>query len=206
MEAVVARLFRRRQMAPPDVGRAMLNEWSLEFGGSADLERIAVDLVAFTEAVDHRMGDLEKEDFRLQAKDAIRGVRARYLEPLGEKVELRDLLDLVSLAKFEIPIFPELISASPKFGICINDLGIVIEDFSGLEVRRSFRLVHHALGELLLKATVDFDAQDAIEIISRKNSSIVARIMSSNRLITEKHKIKMAMEASIYSGAWRKFD
>lgn len=203
MEAVVSRLFNRQSLRPPVIDGSFLETWSLEFGGSVDPGLVAVDLVAFSAAVDQRMGSFAKGDFRLTAEDAIRGVNARYLEPLDGKVERDDLLLLASLAYFEIPIFPELISAFPNFNISIDELGIVIEEQNGLEHRPSFRLVHHALGKLLLKASPSYDVQAARESIARRNPSIGAWMVSNKRPASGKPEIEKAMQDSVISGAWK---
>src|SRR5262249_46058628 len=82
MISVVARLYARRDVTPPLLARSILADWARTFGGEADPNTTKVDLIAFAAAVDRRIEDFLRGDFRLSEGDAIAGVRARYLQPL----------------------------------------------------------------------------------------------------------------------------
>jgi hypothetical protein len=203
MTAVVSRLFHRVGLQAPNLDEATLADWSRIFGGAVDPSKIAVDLIAFTAAVDRRMEEFQRGDFRLRAEDATEGVRARYLDALKNPLERQDLLRLASLAHFEISITPELLSHHSGLRECINKLGIVIEGEVGQPPRQSLGLVHFALGELLLKASPGFDIQGEREAVAQLNPRIGLRMARASRPAPGKPAIGAAVENSLASGAWR---
>jgi hypothetical protein len=153
MLAVVDRLAAREGRKLPPIPASTLGAWARLFGGSDLPDQTAVDLIAFTAAVDRRLQQIALADFRLSASDAIDAVRVRYLQPLQEKHELQNILRLAALAEFEIPLMNEQLP-EPVAGLteAVNTLGIVVYDDLGLEARRHYRLVHAGVGPLLLEA------------------------------------------------------
>jgi hypothetical protein len=160
MLAVVKRLSARQALVldepPEDVTRA----WAWTFGGSDHPDIAAVDLIAFTAAVDRRLSDFAHGDYRLSAPDAVEAVRARYLHALHSDGELGNVLRLAALAEFEIGVSDDQL-VEPLRGLShsVNDLGIVVHEDVGLERRRLYRLVHPGVGPLLLAATGGFDSR-----------------------------------------------
>lgn len=203
MLAVVSRLFHREGLQAPDIEKSTLAEWALTFGGDSDPSKIAVDLIAFTAAVDRRMDDFRRGDFRLNPEDAIAGVRARYIDALRNPLERDDLLRLASLAHFEISMTPELLANRTELKECVSRLGIVVEEEVGQPPRPNLRLVHFALGELLLKAAPGFDAQHEREAVARLNPRIGLRMARASRPAPGKSAISAAVDESLASGAWK---
>ncbi len=204
MEAVVSRLHRRRSIQPPNIDRSFIEDWAVEFGGSNDPKRTAVDLIAFTAAADRRFDDFQRGDFRLEANDAIVAVSAKYLEPLKHGSDRTDLLMLAALAHFEIPLYAELVSDAVGFFSRVKSLGIVLEDDASNGRRVNYKLVHPALGELLLRAAGNsFDLQAARRDIARRNPAVGAWMTSNKKQAVGKADLEDAMEESVKSGAWR---
>lgn len=204
MEAVVSRLHRRRGIQPPKIGRPFIEDWAAEFGGSNDPRRTAVDLIAFTAAADRRFDDFQRGDFRLEANDAVVAVSAKYLEPLKHGGDRTDLLRLAALAHFEIPLYAELADDGVGLSSQVKSLGIVLEDdpFNGRGA--NYKLVHPALGELLLKAAGNsFDLQATRRDIARRNPAVGAWMTSNKKQASGKADLECAMEESVKSGAWR---
>ena len=153
MLAVVKRLSAREALTLDEPPMDVTKAWARTFGGSDDPDITAVDLIAFTAAVDRRLSDFAHGDFRLSASDAVEAVRARYLQPLQINRELRNVLRLAAMAEFEIEVSDDQL-AEPGIGLfhSVNDLGIVVHEAVELEHRRLYRLVHAAVGPLLLEA------------------------------------------------------
>jgi hypothetical protein len=153
MLAVAGRLAAREAHTLPPVPPQTTDAWARIFGGSDRPAETAVDLIAFTAAVDRRLKQIAAGDFRLSAVDAVDAVRARYLQPLQRNRELSNILRLAALAEFEIPLTDEQFP-DPVTGLTesVNSLGLVVHDDLGLEARRHYRLVHAGVGPLLLEA------------------------------------------------------
>lgn len=153
MLAVTRRLLARRSISPVDIPPEEVATWARVFGGSANDDEIAVDLIAFTAAADQRIEEFASGDFRLQAVDAIEGVRARYLRELQADGEVHNLMRLAAVAQFEIPLYDRQL-ADPIAGLdkAISSFGIVLRDRLGVDRRSAYRLVHAALGQLLIEA------------------------------------------------------
>lgn len=131
----------------------VLDAWARTFGGSEHPGETAVDLIAFTAAVDRRLKQIVAGDFRLSAADAVDAIRARYLQPIQRTRELSNILRLSALAEFEIPLMDEQLP-DPMAGLTesIDSLGLVVQDDLGLDARRHYRLIHAGVGPLLLEA------------------------------------------------------
>lgn len=153
MLAIADRLARRDGCILSPIPKEMADSWARIFGGSDDPEKTAVDLIAFTAAVDRQLARIADGDFRLSAADAVDAVRSRYLKPLQSSLELKNILRLAALAEFEIPLMDEQLP-DPVVGLAeaINIFGLVVQDNVGLEARRHNRLVHAGVGPLLLEA------------------------------------------------------
>jgi hypothetical protein len=80
MLAVAGRLAGREGRALPPVPQPTADAWARTFGGSDRPDETAVDLIAFTAAVDRRLQQIVAGDLRLSATDAVDAVRARYLQ------------------------------------------------------------------------------------------------------------------------------
>jgi hypothetical protein len=162
MLAVVKRLSSREACILDKPPEDATKSWARTFGGSDHPDFTAVDLIAFTAAVDRRLSDFAHGDFRLSAADAVEAVRARYLRPLQSNGEMQNVLRLAALAEFEIGVSDDQL-AEPLAGLShsVNDYGIVVYEAVGLEHRRLYRLVHAAVGPLLLAAVAgNFDSRE----------------------------------------------
>ena len=162
MLAVAGRLAGREGRALPPVPQPTTDTWAQTFGGSDRPDETAVDLIAFTAAVDRRLQQIAAGDFRLSAADAVDAVRARYLQPFQSSRELPNILRLAALAEFEIPLMDEQLP-DPVVGLTqsVDSLGLVVHDDLGLEARRHYRLVHAGVGPLLLEAAgTNFNPRD----------------------------------------------
>lgn len=202
MKAVVGRLCRREGVDPPDLSQEDVDNWAQIFGGSRDPDHVAVDLIAFTAAVISKLTFILRGDVRLRAEDAVEGVKARYLNRLTDDNERSDLLRLASLAYFEIPLHAELLAHRSDLSKSINTLGIVLMEQTGLEERKAYRLVHHALGDLLLKAAPEFDVGAELAAVAGLNPSVGVRIIRYRGGQPDKVAIETAMQESVRTDGW----
>lgn len=190
MRAVVMRLYSRKNDSLNQIPQEVMSDWARTFGGNDNPDLIAVDLIAFTAAVDSRIDNFILGDFRLAPTDAVEAVRARYLKPMHGTPELENLLLLAALAEFEIGLYDELF-ADQIAGLSksINELGLVVCDVTGLEQRQVYSLVHAALGKLLLEAArPNFDMQKARLGIARKNPAVGFRMLARKKYNDGLHK------------------
>lgn len=184
MRAVVNRLAQRRTDAPPQVTDAVAAKWARTFGGSALPDETAVDLIAFTAAVEERLPALLTGDMRLASADATKGVRARYLGPLAGEAELPNLLRLAALSEFEIEASDALLPAPlAGFPRTVDELGIVLRGEGGSTGRQSYRLIHAALGDILIGATPGFDRSAELCAIAAQNPAAGLRILAGLKRI-----------------------
>lgn len=160
MLSVASRLATRGGFTLPHVPQSATDTWARTFGGSDVPSETAVDLIAFTAAVDRRLPQFSIGDFRLSAADAVDAVRTRYMKPLLNSHELPNILRLAALANFEISLTDEQLP-DPIIGLAesINTFGLVVNDYFGLEARRHYRLIHAGVAPLLLSAAGNFDLQ-----------------------------------------------
>jgi len=187
-------------MPVPEVSPQTLEDWAQIFGGNRDARKTAVDLIAFTAALELQINRISRGDFRLKPEDAVEAVRFRYLRPLRETGELDNLLRLAALAEYEIGLSDAmLVSGLEGFERCKNQLGIVIEELIGLERRREYKLVHAALGTLLLRATPGFDVTSSRAAVARESPSTGLRMIAggeSNIGLLEE------IRQSVVTGKW----
>ncbi|MBK8160330.1 MAG: hypothetical protein IPK59_16680 [Rhodospirillaceae bacterium] len=183
MRSVVRRLAARSNAASLPIADEVVAKWAGTFGGNEDPDKTAVDLIAFTASVDRRLCDFIVGDYRLSAADAIDGIRARYLQPLADDKELGNLLALATLAEFEIEATDDLLPNTIKrLDRSTNELGIVLHGQNRFNGGRTYRLIHAAIGDLLLQAAgnaVHIETQLA-EICSRSPATGL-RIMAALR-------------------------
>jgi hypothetical protein len=205
MRSVVTRLYRRQGRAAPTLPPEALQEWARIFGGSSDPQKTAVDLIAFTAAVDRKITAFFEGDFRLDASDSVDAMRFRYLLPLQGKPEFKNLLRLASLAAFEIGLRDELLrDPVSAFRVSADDLGIVIEDHTGLQNRRMYKLVHDALGELIVRAAPQFDAPGERILIARVAPAVGLRLLLGPSRPEHAAPIAKAVAESVRTGDWLK--
>lgn len=205
MLSVVNRLAARDGLSIPTIPSAALEDWARTFGGSDLTSDPAVDLVAFTAAVDSRLKYFASGDFRLAAANSYEAVRARYLQPLGD--ELSNILRLASLAEYEIPLLVRQLP-SPATGLSksVNSLGLVIEEELGLEGFRHYRFVHAAIGNLLFGAldnSFDVDAERVSAIY--QSPALGLRLRGSARKRSEGDSFQdysATLESALKSADW----
>lgn len=210
MEAVVARLWRRNGKWPPAIPPEQLAEWAVAFGGSKDPATVAVDLIAFSAAVANRSKAFDEGDFRLDAEAAVDEVHRRYLQPLGQGSERSSLLRLAALAAHEIPAPADIFDGPNPLEVAINRLGIVLADQTGLEGRTVYRLVHHALGRLLLSATTDFNPATELATVAGLNPALGLRMIRASQKSLDGEpepgndttRIEDAITTSLRSASW----
>ncbi len=180
MNAVVGRLALREGVSIVRAPPLALDRWAETFGGSRSKPEIAVDLVAFTAAVDRRLQNLVNGDFRLAAYDAVDAVRARYLQPLTAVGELSNILRLAAVAEFEVPLAEDQIpTLATGFDTAINTLGLVVFEDLGEARRRHYRLIHPALGPLLLEAMGPGFDVEAERLLAASQSPVLGRRISA---------------------------
>ncbi|MFB6459389.1 hypothetical protein [Bradyrhizobium tunisiense] len=208
MLAVANRLAVREGLTLPQIPSQAESSWARTFGGSDKSTETAVDLIAFTAAVDRRVRQIATGDFRLSALDAVDAIRVRYLQPLQSSRELSNILRLAALAKFEIPLLDEQLP-DPLAGLrdSVDILGLVVHDDLGLEARRHYRLVHAGVGPLLLEAIgTNFSERDERLAAVSQNPGLGLRIAAALRrvqpLADDHSEINAAVLCALASSTW----
>jgi len=202
MISVATRLWARKKQRVPQLSPETLADWAYTFGGSRKPDETAVDLIAFAAALEQQIDRLFRGDFTLRAEDAVDGVQARYLRPLTGTGELANLFRLAALAGFEIGLPDELlVDPVAAFHESKRRLGIVIEERTGLERRRRHKLVHAALGDLLIKANGNFDAASERIAIARASPATGVRMLAEDRGASD---IADVIRTAIVDGDWVK--
>ncbi|AKQ42782.1 hypothetical protein CP97_13150 [Aurantiacibacter atlanticus] len=181
MRAVVNRLARRGMHSPPTVSDQVAAKWAKIFGNTARPSEVAVDLIAFTAAVEQRLPELLRGDMRLNPSDAVKGVRARYLEPLAGDEELTNLARLAALSEFEIEATDDLLPV-PLAGLrrSTDEFGIILHGRTGAG-RHTYRLIHAALGEILVSAGPSLDRSAELCAITERSPAAGLRILAGLR-------------------------
>ncbi len=143
----------------PEPPEAELTNWLRTFGGDPSSTHATADLIVFSAAVVRRMHDLVREQWQLTKHDAVEQVRDVYLSKVTPQ-EQENLFRLCLLEEFELGLPSEALAHKMAALTKSNTkLGIVFRDEIGAKKQLvSYRLVHAALGELLLAA-----AEDAID-------------------------------------------
>jgi hypothetical protein len=207
MIAVARRLAAREGRALPPVPQPATDAWARTFGGSDRPDETAVDLIAFTAAIDRRLQHITAGDFRLSAGDAVDAVRVRYLQPLRSNGELPNILRLAALAQFEIPLTDEQLPDPVGLTESVNSLGLVVHDHLGLEARRHYRLVHAGVGQLLLEAGgADFSEREQRLAAVAQSPGLGPRIAAALKRVEpegEAHvEFDQAIVDALRSSAW----
>lgn len=133
-----------------------INDWIKTFGGRGlkrNQGRVAIDLIAFSAAIERRRTQIQSGNWQLTPSDAVDAVRERYLQPMISSESRANLLRLAALSEYEFRV-PRIALPFPSAGFtkeCLA-LGLVLVN------RGRFSLTHAALGPLLLEATIGFDA------------------------------------------------
>lgn len=146
----------------PEPPEAELTNWLRAFGGNPEKAETTADLIVFSAAVARRMRDLRRGRWELTQKDAVEQVKEVYLSKLSQP-ERQNLIRLCVAEEFEVGVQTEaLADKSAALTRCNVKLGIVFRDeFGSKQQYVRYRLVHAALGELLLSGveeTVDHAA------------------------------------------------
>ena len=136
--------------APPE---PVLTNWLRTFGGNPDSAETTADLIAFSAAVNRRIGDLRHGRWELTHGDAIEQMKEVYLRKLSP-LETENLIRLCVAAEFEVSIpIDALADKSADLTKCNKELGIVFrEEYGRYNQYARYRLIHPALSELLLLA------------------------------------------------------
>ncbi|PQV52196.1 hypothetical protein B0G83_104416 [Paraburkholderia sp. BL21I4N1] len=163
LEGIVKCVLQQNAISPPKIPRQEIRKWVETFGGKSRQRDVAVDLLAFSAAVQRRTRQLLLQDWRLTAKDAVDAVRDRYLDPLLDKRDMANVLRVAALSEYELPV-PIRALPYPEKGLAtlVTELGIAF--IHGETVS----LAHAALGPLLLAAAVsaepDRERLDAVRL------------------------------------------
>lgn len=201
MLSVLERFCARNNKLTPPIAESDLADWAHIFGGDKDPHKTAVDLIAFTAAIEQRITDILQGNHTLRAADAEAAVRAKYLAPLEKTGEYKTLMRLAALSEFEISIPNELMLDVSGLDRCVKSMGIVIEEHTGLERRKVYKLIHPKLGELLIKASAGFDVKKTRVEIASVSSAIGLRMLS-RKGFPGRAEIETAVIQSLKTGTW----
>ncbi|WP_416638417.1 hypothetical protein [Pseudomonas sp. OHS18] len=133
-----------------------INDWVMTFGGRGlrrSQKQVAIDLIAFSAAIERRRIQIQSGNWQLTPSDAVDAVRERYLQPTISSESRANLLRLAALSEYEFRV--------PRIALPFASAGFTKECLAlGLVLIRNdrFSLTHAALGPLLLEAAVGFDA------------------------------------------------
>lgn len=165
LEWIYRRLAGRVRLNAPPPPPEALSDWRAMRG----------DLVAFAMALNPRLTAFKPGgDWTLSKARAVDYVRDKYLTPLSPEAR-QAVIRIASLAAFEMPTSRQSLGGvEPEDAI---QSGVLIRSVHG-GTRVRFRLTHHALGELLLKAAGvadDYRIDDAFILEDVFQSSFLAR-------------------------------
>lgn len=133
-----------------------INDWVRTFGGRGlrrSQGRVAIDLIAFSAAIERRRTQIQSGNWQLTPSDAVDAVRERYLQPMVSSESRANLLRLAALSEYEFRV-PRIALPFPSVGFTKECLALGLVMVS----KGRFSLAHAALGPLLLEAEIGFDA------------------------------------------------
>lgn len=137
----------------PEPPETELTNWLRTFGGNPQNAETTADLIVFSAAAARRMRDLRRGLWQLTQKDATEQVKEVYLRHVSPP-EKQNLIRLCIAEEYELGIRTDaLADKNAALTTCNVKLGIVFRDETGANKQYvRYRLVHAALGELLLSA------------------------------------------------------
>lgn len=172
----------------PEPPEAELTNWLRTFGGNPENTETTADLIVFSAAVARRMRDLCRGRWQLTQRDAVEQVKEVYLSKLSPP-EQENLIRLCIAEEFELGIPPEALADKKAALTASNEkLGIVFRDEIGAKKQYvRYRLVHAALGELLLSAVeITIDRSALFREMTRVSPTLVCaaatRMMQAGQL------------------------
>lgn len=169
-------------LEPPP--RDALDRWVSTFGGDPTGSTTTTDLIAFSAAVQRRIGPLLRGDWTLREEHAAEEMREHYLRPLSDG-ERQNLILLSALQKYEIALPASLLPAKPQgLQTSIENSGIVFSRRGGFENADTFfQLAHAALGKLILIASEEHvDEAAAFRALAARHGDLA--LTAHRRLMT----------------------
>jgi hypothetical protein len=158
------------EQPPPEA----LDRWVNTFGGDPTHPTTTTDLIAFSAAVQRRIGPLLLGDWTLREEHAAEEMREHYLRPLSDG-ERQNLVLLSALQKYEIALPASLLPAkSQGLNTSIENSGIVFSRRGGFENADTFfQLAHAALGRLILIASEEHvDEAAAFKALAARHGNL----------------------------------
>jgi len=172
----------------PEPPEAELTNWLRTFGGKPENTETTADLIVFSAAVARRKRDLYLGRWQLTQRDAVEQVKEAYLSKLAPP-EQENLIRLCITEQFELGIQTEAL-ADKKAALTTSNsvLGIVFREEIGAKKQYvRYRLIHAALGELLLSAAeipIDRSAllQEMTRVSPRLCLAVATQMMQAGQL------------------------